>query len=349
MVKRIVGEADFSSPRRPPKAPPLNPLERILLGAALHVPVYGRRLRGLIAAAEKGERLERKLNEPVVPSPDEPTLAFAPPGHFYSPIPSPKEIEKHAARLFDRSLKEIPGVDLAIDGQLALVEEFAGYYAEQPFTAQPEEGRRFGLRNGFFEYSDALFLYGMMRKAKPKRIVEIGSGNSSACMLDVNERFFASAIDLTFVEPYTKSLRSKLKPGDEERIAIVERPLETVGLELFSSLEPNDILFVDCSHVVKAGSDAQYLFAEILPAIKPGVIVHVHDIFYPFEYPREWIAEGRYWNEAYVLRSFLQFNDSFRILAWVHLLWERFPERLFAAMPLCRENCGGSFWMVRTK
>lgn len=311
--------------------------------------MYGKRLRGLISAAERGDRLERKLNEPVVPSPDEPTLAFAPPGHFYSPIPSPKEIEKHADRLFDRSLREIPGVDLRIDDQLALVDEFASFYDEQPFTARPEEGRRFGLRNGFFEYSDAFFLYGMMRKAKPRRIVEIGSGNSSVCMLDVNELFFENRIELTFVEPYAQSLKSKLKPGDEERVTIVERPLETVPVDLFASLEANDILFVDCSHVVKAGSDAQYLFAEILPRVKPGVYVHVHDIFYPFEYPQEWLAEGRYWNEAYVLRSFLQFNDVFRIVAWVHFLWERFPERLFAAMPLCKENCGGSFWMVRTK
>jgi predicted O-methyltransferase YrrM len=348
-VERFDLLSDPQRSRSPARAAPLNALDRILLGAALHVPVYGQRLRGLIAAGEHAQRLERKLSEPVAPSPDEPTLAFAPPGHFYSPIPSPKEIERHAARLFDRSLKEIPGVDLALDDQLALVQEFAGYYAEQPFTAQPENGRRFGLRNGFFEYSDAFFLYGMMRKAKPKRIVEIGSGNSSACMLDVNELFFENRIDLTFIEPYADSLRSKFRPGDEERVTVVERPLETVAIDVFSSLQPNDILFVDCSHVVKAGSDAQYLFAEILPAVQPGVIVHVHDIFYPFEYPREWIAEGRYWNEAYVLRSFLQFNSAFRILAWVHLLWERFPEQLFAAMPQCRENCGGSFWMVRTR
>ena len=129
--------------------------------------------------------------------------------------------------------------------------------------------------------------------------------------------FFDNEIQCTFIEPHPKLLKSLLKQGDLERIEIVPRPLQDVDLELFESLRANDILFIDSTHVAKIGSDVNRIFFEILPALATGVYVHFHDIFYPFEYPREWIYEGRAWNEAYMLRAFLMYNAASGVLQLV--------------------------------
>ena len=117
---------------------------------------------------------------------------------------------------------------------------------------------------------------------------------------------------------------------------------------LFATLEENDILFIDSTHVAKIGSDVNYLFFEVLPRLRAGVYVHVHDIFHPFEYPRAWIYEGRAWTEAYMLRAFLTFNTAFEIVLFNTFL-ERFHRERFAhKMPLCLRNEGGSIWLRRT-
>ena len=83
----------------------------------------------------------------------------------------------------------------------------------------------------------------------------------------------------------------------------------------FRKLEPNDILFIDSSHVVKTGSDVQHIFFKILPEIKSGVYIHFHDVFYPFEYPKHWIFDNHWsWNEYYFLMAFLMYNTSFKIV-----------------------------------
>ena len=105
--------------------------------------------------------------------------------------------------------------------------------------------------------------------------------------------------------------------------------------------------FVDSTHVGKIGSDVNYLFNEILPSLQPGVVVHVHDIFYPFEYPRYWIEEGRAWNEAYMLRCFLQYNSAFNILLWNHFLAQFHSAYFQEHMPLCLANTGASIWLRR--
>jgi hypothetical protein len=120
-----------------------------------------------------------------------------------------------------------------------------------------------------------------------------------------------------------------------------------VGLDPFLALERNDILFIDSSHVVKIGSDVNFLLGEVLPRLRPGVYVHVHDIFYPFEYPEAWIAEGRVWGEAYALKAFLTFNATFEIVLFNTYL-ERFHREIFEReMPLCLRNEGGSIWLRR--
>lgn len=316
-------------------------LRHALIAAALRVPAF----RDLVAERDR-LRLERGLliRERADPRPEH---AFVPPGHFYSPIPSVEEVARDAARIFAPPPRCVPGIDLREAAQLALLERFVPFYAEIPFAPEQTPGLRYRFENGAYSYADAIMLYCMLRHAQPKRVIEIGSGHSSAAALDTSERFFDNRIETAFVEPYPDLLLSLLKPGDAERIEIIPKRLQDVPTALFSRLEANDVLFIDSTHVGKIGSDVNIIFAEILPALRPGVLVHFHDIFYPFEYPRYWIDEGRAWNEAYMLRCFLQYNSAFRVELWNHYLAEFNRPWFEQHMPLCLKNTGASLWLRR--
>lgn len=272
---------------------------------------------------------------------------FVPPGHFYSAVPPLTEVRARASHIFDRNCRTVAGVDLREAEQLALLERFAEYYRDHPFTATQREDRRYFFENPHYSYSDALFLHCMLRHIRPKRVIEVGSGYSSAATLDTCELFLGNEVDCTFIEPYTDLLRSILKPGDTERINIIEKPLQDVPVSLFEGLTANDILFIDSTHVSRVGSDVNYLFFEVLPALRPWVVIHFHDVFWPFEYPESWIEEGRQWQEDYVLRAFLEFNQAFEIVVFNSFL-ETFHSDWFEKhMPLCLKNPGSSIWLHR--
>lgn len=272
-------------------------------------------------------------------------LGKIPPGHFYSPIPSLEEIKKHEAQIFGNVLRHIPGIELDESNQLKLLDEFCNYYQEMPFKPHKTNGLRYYFENGAYSYSDAILLYCMIRHLKPKRIIEVGSGFSSCVTLDTNELFFGGSISTTFVEPYPARLMSLVKQQDKEKMRTISDRLQEVDIGEFEALEANDILFVDSTHVSKVNSDVNRIFFEILPRLHTGVHIHFHDIIYPFEYPREWIYEGRAWNEAYLLRTFLQYNHAFRIVL-MNTFMERYHESFFRErMPLCLKNVGGSIWL----
>lgn len=274
---------------------------------------------------------------------------FAPPGHFYSPLPSPEEVGRDAGRLFGAPPEALPGIELHEAEQLGLLQEITRYYPALPFSSERSVDRRYFYENPAYSYSDAIFLYGMIRHAAPKRIVEVGSGYSSCVMLDTAELFLDGRVDFTFIEPYPERLLSLLRPEDLERVKILAHRVQDVPLEPFLALERNDILFIDSSHVMKIGSDVHHLLTEVLPRLRPGVYVHIHDVFYPFEYPEEWITGGRAWSEAYALRAFLTFNDVFEIVLFNTYL-ERFHRDIFERdMPLCLKNEGGSIWLRRVR
>lgn len=275
---------------------------------------------------------------------------FVPPGHFYSPLPAAEDIERDAARLFPEMLpRTLPGIDLREAEQMRLLEDCRTFYAEMPFTPERQARLRYRFDNDAFSYADAIFLYFMLRHLRPKRVIEVGSGHSSCVMLDTDEFFLGGATEFVFIEPYPDLLYSLLKPGDTERITIHPKRLQDVPLSVFEALGEGDILFIDSTHVAKLGSDVCFLFAEILPALRPGVVVHVHDIFYPFEYPRYWFEEGRAWNEAYLLRAFLQTNSAFQIELWNHFISVFHRDFLAEAMPLCLRNPGAGLWMRRVR
>jgi predicted O-methyltransferase YrrM len=260
-------------------------------------------------------------------------------------------LRRDQARIFDRSLRELPGIELDDDGQVALVNELARFYPEQPFSVKPGPHTRYHLDNSWFAGADGLLLHLMLRHVEPRRVLEIGSGFSSLVMLDTNERFFADRIDLTFVEPNAERLLSRLRPGDARLARVVERRVQDVELALFRELEAGDILFVDSSHVSKVGSDLNHLLFTVLPELAPGVLVHFHDVPYPFEYPQEWVGYGFAWNEAYLLRAFLQYNGEFRIRLWNSYLALAHADLLEERMPLCTTpigfGVGGSLWLER--
>ncbi|MDB6093834.1 MAG: hypothetical protein JWM32_1396 [Verrucomicrobia bacterium] len=268
---------------------------------------------------------------------------FSPPGHFYSPLPSPAEI----ADAFARGGFGPPFADIDLNeaAQFARLERFAALYPQQPFVEEPVAGRRFYLRNPSYGHYDAIMLFGMLSEAKPARVIEVGSGFSSAAMLDLNEQVLGGAVNFTFIDPDMSRLVPLLRAGDRERCTLVERRVQDVPLELFAALEENDVLFIDSSHVSKVGSDVNRLFFDILPSLRPGVLVHLHDIVGNLEYPRDWLEEGRAWNEQYLLRAFLINNPKYRIELFTAWLWNHRTDLIREKMPMCAGGGGGQMWL----
>lgn len=241
-------------------------------------------------------------------------------GHYYSAVPS--EQDRHSYFASKREVLVIPGVEFEATAQAELLEMLLPYMRECPFPAKADPAFRYHFENVSYSYGDGLTLYAMLRHLRPRRVIEIGSGYSSALMLDTATLHFSDRAQFTFIEPYADLLKSLLRPEDRHH-RVIEQKLQEVDVTQFDSLEAGDILFIDSTHVGKLHSDVLRIFFEILPRIKPGVFVHIHDIFWPFEYPDRWIRERRAWNEIYLLRAFLQYNTAFR----VRLLSFRFEVR----------------------
>ena len=281
----------------------------------------------------------------VARSVSSPFLRMVPAGHFYSPIPDMREVLRRGDVLFRRNVSDCPGVDVRAEEQLELVDRLTQFYGELPFPETPNGSTRYYFGNQFFRHGDAIVLYAMIRYFRPRRVIEVGSGFSSAVMLDTNERFLDKATRFTFIEPYPERLLSLITRDDKENCEILESPVQDVDLAVFETLGPGDILFIDSSHVVKAGSDVPHLLFNVLPGLRAGVIVHFHDVFWPFEYPKEWLMAGTAWNEAYFIRAFLEYNDKFEVLLFNSFIAERHREVLRDKMPLALTDPGASLWL----
>lgn len=270
-----------------------------------------------------------------IKSSQSPFIKSYPPGHHYSPFPDIDEIiTKWDSELKNKS-RECLGIDLREAAQLELLNKLAVYYADLPFSGDPNPGLRYYFENGFFSHADAIVLFGILRHFRPRKVIEVGSGFSSAVMLDTNDMFLDSSTEFTFVEPFPDRLESLLDKKDKSSYPIIKEPLQGVSLNLFDALQENDILFIDSSHVVKPHSDVMRIFGEILPTLNPGVLIHFHDICWPFEYPKKWFLSGRAWNESYVLKAFLQYNKRFEILYFNSFMSYFHSDILEKKMPLC--------------
>jgi predicted O-methyltransferase YrrM len=286
-------------------------------------------------------------------SPNRQFLAFAP-GHYGSPLPDAGELARDGPRLFAPAGPDLPGIDLNPAGQLALADDLAAFLPDQPFPDKPAPGTRYHYDNEFYPYPDGVVLYAMLRRFAPRRVIEVGSGFSSAVMLDTSDRFLGGGTRFTFVEPYPDRLLGLLTPADRERTTILRQRVQDVPVSAFDELAAGDLLFIDSSHVGKIGSDVNHLFLDVLPRLKPGVLVHVHDIFWPFEYPKEWVAKGYAWNEAYLLRALLQFSGGFEVLLFPSYLEAHHAARWAERLPLAQKRPthaptlgGATIWLRR--
>ena len=283
-----------------------------------------------------------------------PMLAYVPPGHFYSPIPSPRDVARHAAERFARGPESLAGIDLNVEGQLAMVRTLGPLTRDLTFADEADGETRYYWENDGFAPGDATALAAMIRHWRPRRIIEVGAGYSTAVMLDVAERYLSDAPSIECIDPEPERVRSRLR-GSGERLTVHEGIVQDFPLSFFTGLQANDILFIDSSHVLKLGSDVSLLLLDVLPRLASGVVVHIHDIATSFEYPPEWYDEGRAWNEAPMLRAFLAFNRTFEILFFCDYLVRFHADALAASMPLALRqpralqegNASVSLWLRR--
>jgi hypothetical protein len=274
------------------------------------------------------------------------------PVHYYSPVP---DLDDLASRgVWDRK-SNLAGVEFRSEVQVAYLLELGNRYGgECAWPAQPANRDGFYTENGSFSFGCAAAAHCVVRDRKPRRIVEIGSGNSSLILsaaLALNQLDGAPPAEYTIVDPYPSGLLGAL-PGAMATV-IAER-VELLSSRIFDELESGDILFVDSGHVARIGGDVNYLVLDILPLLSPGVVVHFHDIDLPYEYPSVYLTNASFrmlWTEAYLLQAFLACNTSFDVLLGMAYLMRDRPDSLREAFvhfdPETHRAVSGSFWIVR--
>lgn len=274
---------------------------------------------------------------------------FMPPGHFYSPIVDATAIAGTFPRTRPAPPASLPDVAIGIEAMTAFwANTLAPILATSQLPEQADGTHRYHFANPAYSYGDGSILRAMILAHRPRRIVEVGSGYSSACMLDTAFDEGKLETRITFVEPYPALLKSMLRPQDEARVTIHACGVQQAPLEIFEELEENDILFIDSTHVVKTGSDVVYELTEVLPRLRPGVLIHFHDIFYPFEYSHQWVVEqNRSWNEVYALRNFLAFNDAFKVVFFNDMFLQMRRDVIARDYPPFLKNSGGAIWLKR--
>jgi hypothetical protein len=265
---------------------------------------------------------------------------------FYNGVPHLDEISDDV--WLRRST--MSGVILDSEQCRRTVEELIGIVLDDGFSPPPttEQRGEYFTENGSFGLRDAAVLWGMLRQLKPRRVIELGSGYSTlviAAALGSNDLEGEPARHLV-IDPFP---RVDLIQGVARPLELVTRSVTDVHIPEFEELAAKDVLFVDTTHTVKVGGDVTFLILDVLPVLRAGVHIHFHDIFLPYEYPRDFFEMGYNWAEQYILQAFLQFNAEFEVLAPLHLLaTERGAvfRRLNETAPGSSKECA-SFWIRR--
>lgn len=264
--------------------------------------------------------------------------------HYYEPLFQPKYLS-HSLR-DDRVL---PGINLNTGEQLEILTKFS-YNPELNAMPLDNPGKpEFYYNNGSFGPVDSQYLYNAVRLFKPRKIIEIGCGFSTLMIenaLRDNEREKPdSHCKHICIEPYAPSWLEELN------VDLIRKRVELVDIELFRNLDSGDILFIDSSHIIRPQGDVLFEYLEILPSLKPGVFVHIHDIFTPKDYLDEWVIdEIKLWNEQYMLEAFLSFNSRYKIIAALNHLKHNYFSEISRVCPILKkyhneEPC--SFWISR--
>ena len=271
--------------------------------------------------------------------------------HFYSPVP---DVESLPEDFWSRR-SAMGGIRIDPEMQLRfLQEELAPFVAEFSPPRSPTGAPGFYLDNGTYGPIDAEVLYALIRMHNPSRVIEVGSGFSSLVIgqaLAANQSAGKQA-DYEIIDPFPASASHEM--GGVEALGrlarLTERDVTEIPIDVYKELESGDILFIDGTHTVKTGSDVNRMVLDILPELSPGVLVHFHDIFLPYEYPREWIeGEEYYWAEQYLLQAFLEFNTAFEVTFAAQLLARDFGERVAMTIPSATPDASpAAFWLRRT-
>jgi predicted O-methyltransferase YrrM len=271
-------------------------------------------------------------------------------GHYYSPLPDNRELaeEPFHSVVWPDQPRPTPGIDWNERLQRSLAADVFAAQERLAFadreTGDPTE---YWTRNDQYPALDAWVLEGFLRYLRPKRMIEIGSGFSSLVSARVNREFLGGSMRFTSVEPYPRDFLQAGVPGISElRVELIQE----TPLELFEELEDGDVVFVDTSHTVKTGGDVQWIYGEILPRLRSGVVVHIHDAFIPGDYPEQWVLEGWGWNEIYLIKAFLTFNSGFDVLFGVQWMLQNEAELVDQAFPGFsehRDRAGGALWLQR--
>jgi Methyltransferase domain len=251
------------------------------------------------------------------------------PVHFYFPVPDLSRLEKN----FWPGGPGESVLEFDIPAQLNRLQAWHEFAAEWNFE-KAAEAYEFHINNGFFETVDAEIAYSLVRERKPRTILEVGGGNTTrllASALRKNAEENAPGQLLT-IEPEPDAVLQKGFPGSTK---VIRTRVQDVPPDFFDQLEAGDILFLDSTHVVMLGSDVVYEILEILPRLKPGVLVHFHDIFTPAEYPQKFVMNNLcFWGEQYMLQAFLCGNRNYRILWSSSMMQLAYPKVLRGVFPL---------------
>ena len=267
--------------------------------------------------------------------------------HYYQPIVRPDEVADWGTE------DPLLGIDLREATQLELLQELASYRDEiigLP-RGEPQDGSALfvDLASGSFLSGDIETLYAMVRHANPRTVIEVGCGSSTRIIELALRRNRDEGQECRHVciEPFEAPWLERLG------VEVIRRPVEHLGPDLFSALGDNDILFIDSSHVLRHGGDVKHLYLGVIPALRPGVLVHAHDIFLPCDYLPEWLRDNKcFWTEQYLLQAFLAFNSQFEVVLAVNHLAMHHRSELAEASPLFADQPGripGSFWFRRTR
>ncbi len=244
-------------------------------------------------------------------------------------------------------VRNLPGVDLNVSGQLELLKQFRYSEELRPFDGPKKNDLTYNFGNGFFDSGDAEFLYNLVRLRKPRRVVEIGSGNSTLLVIEAVKRNKLEdsgySCEHICIEPY------EMPWLERSGVKVRRERVESVSKSVFEQLERNDLLFIDSSHVIRPQGDVLCEFLEILPILKSGVFVHIHDIFTPRDYPKAWVVDKvRLWDEQYLMEALLSGNPNWRIIGAVNYLKHDHYDALKTACPfLTPDREPGSFYIER--
>ncbi len=288
---------------------------------------------------------EQPITDNAGEQPNAPVNRF-PIGHYYSPMYDTREIAARREQIWPPSPRQTVGIDWRDSAQVRLCREIGGE-PKFDFAHATDDPTVYYASNDQYPPLDAWILAGMLWHYRPARMIEIGSGFSTLVSARANREWLGGTMRLTCIEPYPRDF---LNTGVDGVSELRVEKIQDTPLALFTELSAGDVMFVDTAHTVKTGGDVAWIYSEIIPRLAPGVVIHIHDVFVPGDYPEPWVMEGWGWNESYLVRAFLSFNTTFEILWGGRYMIQSHLDEVLAAFPdLTPDRAGGSSMWIRRR